>query len=174
MREKVHSFRASNLKIRRAEPSYLLSQCSLSSFLTLEGAIGNKTQPQNQVTPLSSMEYHLQQYRRNFFMERVLEHWKKMPREVVEAPSLEVLKEHMDVILWSGWQGGDWSQVVLDDLRGFFYPKWFCNSVKFESKWFTALSTGLIFYPIPLLTFLHTFIFWPCTRSPVKTNLILL
>lgn len=98
MREKVHSFRASNLKIRRAEPSYLLSQCSLSSFLTLEDAIGNKTQPQNQVTPLSSMEYHLQQYRRNFFMERVLEHWKKMPREVVEAPSLEVLKEHMDVI----------------------------------------------------------------------------
>jgi len=38
--------------------------------------------------------------RKNFFTERVISHWSRLPREVVESPPLEVFKKHVGITLW--------------------------------------------------------------------------
>jgi len=37
--------------------------------------------------------------RKNFFTERAAKHWSRLPRAVVESPSLEVFKNRVDVAL---------------------------------------------------------------------------
>ena len=39
--------------------------------------------------------------RKNFFTLRVTETWKRLPREVVESPSLEIFKTRLDKVLCS-------------------------------------------------------------------------
>ena len=37
--------------------------------------------------------------RKNIFAERVIKHWNRLPREVVESPSLGLFKRPVDVML---------------------------------------------------------------------------
>jgi len=49
---------------------------------------------------LKHRKFHLNM-KKNFFSLRVTEHWNRLPREVVESASLEILKAHLDEVLCS-------------------------------------------------------------------------
>jgi len=48
---------------------------------------------------LKHRKFHLNM--RNNFTLRVTEHWNRLPREVVESPSLEIFKTRLDKVLCS-------------------------------------------------------------------------
>jgi len=49
---------------------------------------------------LKHRTFHLNM-RKNFFPLRVMEPWNRLPRDVVESPSLKIFKTHLDVVLCS-------------------------------------------------------------------------
>ena len=71
--------------------------------------------------------------RRKFFTQRVVTHWNRLPKEVVDAPSVEAFKARLDVTLSSlvWWLvtlhiAGGWK---LDDNCGPFQPRPFYDSM---------------------------------------------
>ena len=76
--------------------------------------------------------------RRRFFIQRVVTHWNMLPKEVVDAQSLEAFKARLDVALGSlvCWlvtlhiAGG----LKLGDLCGPFQPRPFHDSTNTDRK----------------------------------------
>ena len=64
------------------------------------------------------------------FTVRVMEHWSRLPREVVDSPSLEIFKTHLDAYLCSLLQGACFAGG-LDSMisKGPFQPLQFCDAV---------------------------------------------
>jgi len=71
---------------------------------------------------------------KRFFTQRVVTHWNRLPKQAVDAPSLEAFKARLDVTLGSlvWWlatlhiAGG----LKLHDHCGPFQPRPFCHSMK--------------------------------------------
>ena len=58
--------------------------------------------------------------RKKFFTQRVVTHWNRLPKEAVDAPSLETFKARLDVALGSlvCWLAslhiaGGWNQIII-------------------------------------------------------------
>lgn len=57
-------------------------------------------------------------------MERVVRHWKRLPREKVVSPSLELFKKRVDVALKAMVNGHGGGELMLgrDNLNDLFQP----------------------------------------------------
>jgi len=74
--------------------------------------------------------------RKKFLTVRVVKHWNRLPREVVEIPSLEIFKARLDGAL-SNLVWLKMSLLIAGGLgqmtsKGPFQPKAFCDSIFYD------------------------------------------
>jgi len=78
--------------------NYLKGGCQKNGAKFFSVVPSNRTKGNGHKPKLRKFRLNM---RRNFFTLRVTEHWNRLPREVVESPSLEIFKTRLDKVLCS-------------------------------------------------------------------------
>ena len=103
--------------------------------------------------------------RKKFFTQRVVTHWNRLPKEVIDASSLEACKARLDVALGSlvWWLAtlNVAERLKLNDHCGPFQPRPFYDSMTFPGKvlcWDCSCQLSVHVQSLPCPTVPHFFL----------------